>query len=1141
MSRCVGIVIPVFNNLAYTRRMLESIRQHVTGVTLVVAVVDNGSTDGTSDYLIGLQKTYPPLIIVTNTDNKGYGPAANQGVTALLTLIPESDIIIANNDMELLPGCIDELVKAVESNPKIGIVGGRLLFPDGTIQHDGAYLTSLGWGGHKHGGAPDTVIPTVDDYPEQEYVTGALFYVTNACIRATQEYYKAKGLTYTLFDEQFAPAYFEESVHGSRFTVIKDTSTGEVDVVSFESLFEREVLRGAHITYRGNAEIIYPSSLETLCVDPYQYKAHPLFISRKDLLVFFHSHPGIIAELRLSARVSTFLTTYLQERGDARKTAEILELSSSSLEDCFWALQKRIRRVLTERIVGDFKPVQRMLRHTTNKRMFLCSSKAGESVVTEDHSFFVKEKQAFVRKTPRELSGKLSAINTIINSETLHTTVRFDSFIADLMIKNLQRDKQFYYINAKYKHTKSVLSKFPRFLHIKDDEKKLAALCRFVGAFVSEGCSSSRGYLLSISSTNELWLRGIKRDLEVCLSGHVFCKFTVRDYEEPPVSIIEGKRVIFTSSLHQYRLDISSVLLHSVFRAMCGEGSATKKIPSFIFTLPAELKKEFLKTLNEGDAYLSKNSTAAHTANFSKSYKDNYFLYQTKSLHLISGLCYLLTTLGDRYSTYVDRRGFYTLSLVTKFPNKRSKFAIFPYAPTDYVYDLEVADHHNFVDAFGLVLLHNTAACYVSRLCGFITVQATKAKAIHHENVTGKSVYKDVAAVKKNLSDINQVKFYKAFDGTFDGPLMEDKDRPDKLLMVCKIYGMWSFTQVMKNLAKGLDAAGVDVAIAPEEYHTTFHIDDWSIKRMIQKPKNYWDRVVLRSCEGDHMYLMPPGKRRVAHTTGESSRVPKAWADQLNHVDQVLTTSSFFKDVLLNNGVHTPISIIPNTVDLAIWNRRNPAPTRINNLRSCNFIAMYHWGERKGPDILLKAFAEEFSADDDVSLTLHALSMQHVLQQQGMSVTDYVTSVCGSKSRPPIILVQEYLAEESMPGFLQNFQVHILSSRGEGFGIPIIECATQGIPSIVTNYSGMTDFVTNETGWLLDYKLVDIPLQILPYYRNYIGGQWAEPSVEHLRVLLREAYTNKELRAQKGAAAHKKVQDYDIHAVGRLAKRLIFD
>jgi GT2 family glycosyltransferase len=427
--------------------------------------------------------------------------------------------------------------------------------------------------------------------------------------------------------------------------------------------------------------------------------------------------------------------------------------------------------------------------------------------------------------------------------------------------------------------------------------------------------------------------------------------------------------------------------------------------------------------------------------------------------------------------------------------------------------------------------------CYEARKLGYRTVYTPFAKAIHYENVTAKDIYLDLNKVNQ-LSRKNQVKFYLQNDE----PVVpkEDSGNPNKIMFTCKIYGEWSFSIVMRNLAKGLARNGVDVCIAPEEYHNPSNLLDWEIKEMIQKPHDYWNRVVLRSSEGDHMYLLPPGKKRVAHTTGESNRIHGGWRNQLNNVDQVITNSTFFKNVLIDNGIRTPISIVPNAVDITKYNR-SVDKYPLSGLRSFNFLSMFHFGDRKAPEVLLRAFAEEFRDSDDVTLTIHSLSMLWALQQQNKTLQEYVLEVTGGVTHAPIFVTSNYIRDEIIPHFMRNFDINVLASRAEGFGNSIIESAALGIPSIVTGYSGVLDFVTDETGWKIDYKLVDIPLQILSYFKNYIGGRWAEPSVDHLKQLMRHAYNNRDEVRQKGEKAYVKSQDYSVENVGKIAKSAIFD
>lgn len=432
---------------------------------------------------------------------------------------------------------------------------------------------------------------------------------------------------------------------------------------------------------------------------------------------------------------------------------------------------------------------------------------------------------------------------------------------------------------------------------------------------------------------------------------------------------------------------------------------------------------------------------------------------------------------------------------------------------------------------------------YMARKEGWKTIYCPSAKAVHYENITGRAIYSDVQKLKKELSDKNEIKFYqKRYEEYKNKSNNVNVSLPPlpKILLNGKIYGDWSFSGVLRNLAKGLKRNGVDVSIAPEEYHQPSGMPDWEIKEMILKPNDYWNRYTLRSCEGDHMYLLPPGIKRIAHTTGESNIANPMWVEQLNATDQVLTTSSFFKDVLLNSGVKVPIEILHNSVDVEKFNLKI-TPYKIDNLRGFNFFSSFHFGERKGVDILLKAFIEEFGVNDDVTLTLQSPGITYILQQQGKSLESWANEITRGKNHAPIVVLSDAIHENVLPQVFKAYDCMILPSRSEGFGLPPLEAAALGIPSIVTGYSGLKDVVTPETGWYIDYDLVDIPLQILPYYQNYIGGKWAEPKIEHLRHLMRYVVEHPEEVKVKGGAAFERAQEFSIDRIGKKAKQLIFN
>lgn len=136
----VSVIIPVFNNLEYTKNCLNSIFQHHPLSDFEIIVINNGSTDSTMAYL----KTFNFLsnfIVINNDKNMGYAKACNQGAGAS----KGKYLHFLNNDTIVFKGAIDELVgTALKEGDKCGAVGSLLLYPDGTIQHAGVVFTDTG-------------------------------------------------------------------------------------------------------------------------------------------------------------------------------------------------------------------------------------------------------------------------------------------------------------------------------------------------------------------------------------------------------------------------------------------------------------------------------------------------------------------------------------------------------------------------------------------------------------------------------------------------------------------------------------------------------------------------------------------------------------------------------------------------------------------------------------------------------------------------------------------------------------------------------------------------------------------------------------------------------------------------------------
>jgi GT2 family glycosyltransferase len=131
----VSVVVAAPNGLAFTRLCLESVLLDAD-VDLEVVVVDNGSTDGTREYLAALAERDSRVVAVRNEENRGFGSAVNQGLRAANGEV----LVVLNNDTLVPPGWLSRLAAHLDRT-EIGLVGPTTNRCGNEAEVDGAYRT----------------------------------------------------------------------------------------------------------------------------------------------------------------------------------------------------------------------------------------------------------------------------------------------------------------------------------------------------------------------------------------------------------------------------------------------------------------------------------------------------------------------------------------------------------------------------------------------------------------------------------------------------------------------------------------------------------------------------------------------------------------------------------------------------------------------------------------------------------------------------------------------------------------------------------------------------------------------------------------------------------------------------------------
>lgn len=180
------------------------------------------------------------------------------------------------------------------------------------------------------------------------------------------------------------------------------------------------------------------------------------------------------------------------------------------------------------------------------------------------------------------------------------------------------------------------------------------------------------------------------------------------------------------------------------------------------------------------------------------------------------------------------------------------------------------------------------------------------------------------------------------------------------------------------------------------------------------------------------------------------------------------------------------------------------------------FLSVFKWEYRKGWDVLLRSYLEEFNSSDGVALYL-LTNPFHSGSDFGSKIVKFVEDSGMEKPNngwPPVYVIDTHIPQFDLPKVYKAADAFVLPSRGEGWGRPLVEAMAMSVPVIATNWSGPTEFLTEENGYPLS---VDRMSEVTE--GPFKGHLWAEPSLGGLRVLMRRVMCNADEARKKGLQA----------------------
>jgi len=224
------------------------------------------------------------------------------------------------------------------------------------------------------------------------------------------------------------------------------------------------------------------------------------------------------------------------------------------------------------------------------------------------------------------------------------------------------------------------------------------------------------------------------------------------------------------------------------------------------------------------------------------------------------------------------------------------------------------------------------------------------------------------------------------------------------------------------------------------------------------------------------------------------------WITKCNEMNLIVVPSNHTKTTLERTGTLTvPIVVVPESFPDSILNDELE-PYDLNVRTKFNFLIFGQitgsnaFVDRKNTFFALKWLTEAFAGDPDVGVVIKTNHGRNTSIDRRVCKNLIRKVVRELNTDVPVYLVHGAMSEDEVASFYRNKTVKCLiaPTRGEGYGLPLLEAAASGLPVIATNWSGHRDFLDKGKWISLDYRLEEVPQEKIDNNIFVKGAKWAE-------------------------------------------------
>ena len=274
----------------------------------------------------------------------------------------------------------------------------------------------------------------------------------------------------------------------------------------------------------------------------------------------------------------------------------------------------------------------------------------------------------------------------------------------------------------------------------------------------------------------------------------------------------------------------------------------------------------------------------------------------------------------------------------------------------------------------------------------------------------------------------------------------------------------------------------------------------------VQLP-NEWNTALAKRNVGISAYI-------------ETDQCNPSWIAKTNMMDMVIVPSEHAKQCILNTSpVKTPLYVVPESYYDEILNDKTDL--ELNLQTSFNFLVLGQLtgnnpqNDRKNTFNTLKWVCEEFKDNPDVGLILKTNSGKNTKIDR--NVTEKLVKTVLKEVRvgdyPKVYLLHGHMTPDEVSSLYKHNKVSALVSltRGEGYGLPLLEASACDLPVIATNWSGHLDFLNHGKFIKVGYSLKQIHPSRVDGRLFQKNMKWAEPVEADAKARLRKFYEAPEI------------------------------